>query len=63
MMMEPRLERSEQAVASFTRCGKLAALPDAEKENVVKALAHAQYRLREGRDSLDMPDMSNCTLQ
>ena len=27
-----------------------------------KALAHAEYRLKEGQDSLDMPDMSNCVI-
>ena len=33
-----------------------------ERENAAKALQHAQYRLKEGRDSLDMPDMSNCVI-
>ena len=63
MMMEPSIQRSEQAVAAFERTQACPALPESERENVAKALGHAQYRLREGRDSLDMPDMSNCILQ
>jgi len=62
MMMKPRLERSEQAIAAFERTKVSPTLPDAERENVNKAMAHAQYRLQEGKDSLDMPDMSNCVI-
>ena len=62
MMMKPRLERSEQAIAAFERTLKCASLPDGERENVRKALQHAEYRLKEGKDSLDMPDMSNCVV-
>jgi hypothetical protein len=62
MMMKPRLERSEQAIAAFERTLKCATLPDGERGNVTKALQHAQYRLKEGKDSLDMPDMSNCVI-
>ena len=36
--------------------------PAGEHDNVDKALAHAKYRLKEGQDSLDMPDMSNCVI-
>ena len=63
MMMEPRLERSEQAVAAFERTKACPTLPDTERDNVAQALSAAQYRLSEGRDKLDMPDMGNCTLQ
>ena len=62
MMMKPRLERSEQAIAAFQRTKASPTLPDGERENVNKAIAHAQYRLQEGKDSLDMPDMSNCVI-
>ena len=33
-----------------------------QREDVNKALHHAQYRLQEGKDSLDMPDMANCVI-
>jgi len=62
MMMKPRLERSEQAIAAFERAKASPTLPESELENVNKAIAHAQYRLKEGQDSLDMPDMSNCCI-
>jgi len=62
MMMEIRLERSEKAVAAFQRTIECTSLPAGERENVTKALGHARYRLQEGRDALDMPDMSACVL-
>ena len=62
MMMGPRLERSEQAIAAFQRAQQNPSLPAGEKENVAKALAAAEYRLREGKDALDMPDMANCVV-
>ena len=62
MMMKPRLERSEQAIAAFERTKASPTLPAGERENVNKALVHAQYRLKEGQDSLDMPDMANCVV-
>uniref|UniRef100_A0A7S4BM42 Uncharacterized protein n=1 Tax=Chrysotila carterae TaxID=13221 RepID=A0A7S4BM42_CHRCT len=62
MMMEPRLERSEQAVAAFKRTQDCTTLPESERQNVSQALARAQYRLEQGRDALDMPDMANCVL-
>ena len=51
-----------QAVAAFERTLRCETLPEAEKENVSQALAHAQYRLREGRDAVEMPDMSHCAI-
>lgn len=62
MMMGVRLERSEQAVAAFQRALRCEGLPPAERGNVQRALDAAEYRLREGRDALDMPDMSTCTV-
>lgn len=63
MQMEPRLERSEKAIAAFEATLLCTSLPAAERDNVVKALEAARYRLREGRDELDMPDMSEgCVL-
>lgn len=62
MMMKPRLERSEQAIAAFELTKASPTLPVSERENVNQAIAHAQHRLREGRDSLDMPDLENCTI-
>ena len=60
MMMAPRLERSEQAIAAFERTQKCATLPASEHQNVKEALNRAKYRLEQGKDALDMPDMSNC---
>jgi tetratricopeptide (TPR) repeat protein len=62
MMMGVRLERSEQAIAAFQRALRCDGLPPAERGNVQRALEAAEYRLREGRDALDMPDMSSCTV-
>lgn len=62
MSMEPRLERSEKAVAYFESTLLCSSLPASERDNVVRALEAAQYRLREGRDRLDMPSMDNCAL-
>jgi len=62
MMMGVRLERSEQAVAAFKRSLECEGLPPGERPNVQKALVAAEYRLREGRDALDMPDMAHCVV-
>lgn len=62
MQMEPRLERSEKAIASFEATLLCTSLPASERDNVVRALEAAQYRLREGHDALDMPSMENCIL-
>tara|TARA_B110001452_G_C15190082_1_gene413239 strand:- start:672 stop:788 length:117 start_codon:yes stop_codon:yes gene_type:complete len=37
-------------------------LPASEHQNVDQAIMRAKYRLKEGQDSLDMPDMSNCVI-
>mmetsp|Transcript_9444 Transcript_9444/g.26153 ORF Transcript_9444/g.26153 Transcript_9444/m.26153 type:complete len:98 (+) Transcript_9444:1-294(+) len=62
MMMGVRIERSEQAIAAFKRALSCDGLPPAERENVCKALEAAEHRLREGRDALDMPDLSECVV-
>lgn len=62
MKMEPRLERSEKAVAAFDRTLACDSLPASERENALRAKAAAEYRLREGRDALDMPSMENCVV-
>ena len=51
-----------QAVAAFERTRKCESLPASEYENVDQAIARAKYRLKEGQDALDMPDMSNCVI-
>ncbi|KAJ1627434.1 hypothetical protein T492DRAFT_842368 [Pavlovales sp. CCMP2436] len=56
MQLEPRLERSEKAIASFEATLLCTSLPAAERDTVCRALEAAQYRLREGVDSLDTPD-------
>ena len=58
MMMQPRLERSEHAITAFENTQKCASLPESEKTNVQEALNRAKYRLEQGKDALDMPDMS-----
>ena len=62
MMMAPRLERSEQAIAAFERTLACPSLPESEKTNAKEALNRARYRLEQGKDALDMPDMSNCLI-
>ena len=62
MMMAPRLERSEQAIAAFERTCACPTLPDSEKQNAKEALNRAKYRLEQGKDALDMPDMANCVI-
>lgn len=62
MMMGVRLERSEQAIAAFKRVLACKEVPPSERLNVQKALSAAEYRLREGRDALDMPDMAQCVV-
>jgi len=62
MMMAPRLERSEQAIAAFERTLACPSLPESEKTNAKEALNRAKYRLEQGKDALDMPDMSNCII-
>jgi len=62
MMMAPRLERSEQAIAAFERTCACPTLPESEKQNAKEALNRAKYRLEQGKDALDMPDMSNCVI-
>ena len=62
MMMKPRLERSEQAIAAFERTLKCPTLPESEQQNAKEALNRAKYRLEQGKDALDMPDMSNCCI-
>ena len=32
------------------------------RTQVDQAIARARYRLKEGQDALDMPDMSNCVI-
>lgn len=32
------------------------------RAQVDQAIARARYRLKEGQDALDMPDMSNCVI-
>jgi hypothetical protein len=59
MMMAPRLERSEQAIAAFERTCACPTLPESEKQNTKEALNRAKYRLEQGKDALDMPDMSS----
>ena len=59
MMMAPRLERSEQAIAAFERTCACPTLPESEKQNAKEALNRAKYRLEQGKDALDMPDMSS----
>ena len=62
MMMAPRLERSEQAIEAFERTLKCPTLPASEQQNAREALNRAKYRLEQGKDALDMPDMSNCCI-
>jgi len=62
MMMAPRLERSEQAIAAFERTLQCPSLPASEQTNCKEALNRARYRLEQGKDALDMPDMSNCCI-
>lgn len=62
LQMEPRLERSEKAIASFEATLLCTSLPTSERDNVVRALEAARYRLAEGRDRLDMPDMEQCSI-
>ena len=57
MMMAPRLERSEQAIAAFERTLACPTLPESEQTNAKEALNRAKYRLEQGKDALDMPDM------
>ena len=49
-------------MAAFERTRQCPSLPAAEVENVDQAIVRAKYRLKEGQDSLDMPDMSNCVI-
>jgi hypothetical protein len=49
-------------VAAFERARQCEALPAGEVENVEQGIARAKYRLKEGQDALDMPDMSNCVI-
>ena len=58
MMMGPRLERSEQAIAAFERTLACPTLPASEQQNAKEALNRAKYRLEQGKDALDMPDMA-----
>ena len=63
MMMQPRLERSEQAISAFERVLALGdKVPAADQQNAKEALNRAKYRLEQGRDALDMPDMSGCII-
>jgi tetratricopeptide (TPR) repeat protein len=62
MMMQPRLERSEQAIAAFERTLACPSLPASEQQNAKEALNRAKYRLEQGKDALDMPDMGNCCI-
>ena len=62
MMMQPRLERSEQAIAAFERTLACPTLPESEQTNAKEALNRAKYRLEQGKDALDMPDMANCVI-
>ena len=63
MMMQPRLERSEQAISAFERVLALGdKVPAADQQNAKEALNRAKYRLEQGRDALDMPDMSGCVI-
>jgi hypothetical protein len=59
MMLAPRIERSTQAIAAFERTQSLC--PEKEKANCAQALARAEYRLKEGKDAVDMPE--NCVIQ
>ena len=61
MLMKPRLERSEQAIAAFERTLKCESLPESEQSNAKEALNRAKYRLEQGKDALDMP-VSHATL-
>ena len=62
MMMKPRLERSEKAIEAFERTLKCPTLPESEQQNAKEALNRAKYRLEQGKDALDMPDMANCSI-
>jgi hypothetical protein len=62
MMMQPRLERSEQAIAAFERTLACPSLPASEQQNAKEALNRAKYRLEQGKDALDMPDMGTCCI-
>ena len=58
----PRPDSPPQAVAAFERTRKCESLPASEHQNVDQAIMRAKYRLKEGQDALDMPDMSNCVI-
>jgi len=60
MMQTPSIQRSQQAISAFERTLGCPSLPDSERSNAQEALTRAKYRLEQGRDALDMPDMSNC---
>jgi hypothetical protein len=53
MMMKPRLERSEQAIAAFERVLALGdKVPAADQTNAREALNRARYRLEQGKDAV-----------
>jgi len=62
MMQVPSIQRSQQAIAAFERTLECPTLPESERTNAKEALNRAKYRLEQGRDALDMPDMSNCCI-
>lgn len=49
-------------MAAFERARQCPTLPATEVENVDQGIARAKYRLKEGQDALDMPDMANCVI-
>ena len=56
-MLQPKVPRSKQAVATFEAVIKLdAALDDTQKADARRALEAAQQRLQKGRDDLPMPE-------
>ena len=60
MMMKPNIQRSELAMKAFERTLECPGLSPTDQTNAREAYNRAKYRREQGRDALDMPDMSNC---
>eukprot|EP00611_Tribonema_gayanum_P018061 TRINITY_DN31116_c0_g1_i1.p1 TRINITY_DN31116_c0_g1~~TRINITY_DN31116_c0_g1_i1.p1 ORF type:complete len:170 (+),score=55.46 TRINITY_DN31116_c0_g1_i1:152-661(+) len=60
MGQQPRIERSEMAIACFQRALASGSMPQQQRADAQRALSAAQARLRDGRDAVPLPE--NCVL-
>ena len=56
LMMEARVERSEQMVKAFELCVASPTLPEAQREKMGKYLENSRHRLKTGKDMYEAAD-------